>query len=185
MTARWIRIVVACIVAAIVMGALAHRSSSASGASKDKARTRSSPPAASTTALPPKVGHLRQTSAGESMATVSPYQLSLINVGLSASTAPPGIDEASAVKTAEGVFGDPIVEVDLATCHMLAQEPVAVIPCYAVSEKPQASGVLRGSNATFNQDHPAAYTFELVLVDSRDGSLIEGYRSNVPASATG
>ena len=121
---------------------------------------------------------------GGMLKTITPYQLSQVEVSLTPTEAVPAVPASQADSVATQIFGGPVLETVLANCDLFDGSGVNAA-CWAVSVQPPAGPqyLLSGPDAQYNATHPVTLTFELVLVDATTGALIRAHQTNIPASA--
>lgn len=152
----------AIVVLAVVAGAILTSSGEARS-SKDTAYTR-----------------VTNTTVGDPMRTITPYQLAWMHLYLSPGPANPRISASRAVHVLDraGIrdHGGPVLETVLARCSMTAKPtsvrlPWAKLPCWVMSIKPGTIDVSPKAGSDLPTREVKA-TVEIAMVDANTGKLM-------------
>jgi hypothetical protein len=103
-------------------------------------------------------------------------------IALAPTAATPTISLAQAEQVATGVFSDSILGVSLADCSIAGVDHGA---CYAVSLQPPSGQQQVCSPVTGACQSIPGYTFEVVLVNATDGSVLTSGGSNLLSNGAG
>jgi hypothetical protein len=137
-------------------------------------------------------GHARKAQAATSRVVVSrdgtlqrvsaAQLMNAAGISLAPTTAAPTISVAQAEQIATGVFSDPLLSVSLADCSIAGVDHGA---CYAVSLQPPAGSQQICSPVTGACESIPGNTFEVVLVNATDGSILTSVASNLLSNGSG
>jgi hypothetical protein len=117
-------------------------------------------------------------TAADPLSTVTPYQLQQLNIALGPADFTPGVSSATADAAASQIFGEKEVNTALATCSFELNTDSTPKPCWVVEFDTPTTMTLRGPTAP----RSATPTFEFVVVNAVDGSVMVGLRGSIPAS---
>jgi len=131
-----------------------------------------------------KAAAAADSTDGQVLTTITPYQLSELNLTLSPDNSSVPVTAQQADSVAQALFpSSDVEETALADCGIGDQPSSA---CYAVSLDPGHTPLtVVGAAETSDDstvDHPPVYpTLDLVLVDAQSGDLLDAISSSVPA----
>jgi hypothetical protein len=123
-------------------------------------------------------------SSGDPLTSVTPYQLTQMNLQLDPPKGTPSVSAGAADNVAESVFPDPIIETVSANCTVGSGDVTDSL-CWVVSMTPQASSAiqLQGPDGAYDEAHSKTPTVEVVLVNASDGSVLVAFQNGFPPQA--